>query len=206
MSQENDTAAVAAIPRLADLWQIPGMLFALLIFFVAAYIASHPIETPSSYEADRQALVSAYEGGNTFSAVTSAQKFLARYPASDHEAFARFVLAYSTWQLTMSNPAATRRDLSACLASFRKALILGLPAAYLAKTLRAQGDILIRLGLANEAADAYSALLEKFPSENKALLELALAYSLQIPPSIEKARESIDSYLAIEGGENPGQV
>jgi len=198
-SESGEKQPAEARPRASQLWQVPGILLALAVFLVAAYIAGHPIETSSTRSADFAALTQAYESANAVAAVSSAQRFLKRYPSGDEEAFARFVLAYGKWQLTMSDPAATRADLAESLASFRKALMLGLAPQYVSKVLWAQGDILSRLGLAGEAAEVYSLLLEKYPSEKKALLELAVAYSQEKPPNMARARETIARYLSIEG-------
>jgi tetratricopeptide (TPR) repeat protein len=188
-----------AITPGSQLWQIPGVLIALLIFGVAAYIARHPIQEPGTLEADFAALKAAYEGTDSTAAVTSAERFLARHPSSDAEAFARFVFAYGKWDLGKSNPAARRSELSECLASFRKAELLGLAPAYEAKLLWAEGDVLLRLGMPTEAADSYLLLLEKYPFEKKALLQLAIAHSRQRPANNGKAKDAIDKYLAADG-------
>jgi len=183
----------------SQLWQIPGVLIALLIFGVAAYVARHPIEEPSTLEADFTALKAAYEGADPASAITSAERFLTRHPSSDVEAFARFVFAYGKWDLGRSDPAARRSELSECIASFTKAELLGLAPAYEAKLLWAEGDVFLRLGMPTEAADSYLLLLEKYPFEKKALLQLAVAHSRQRPANNGKAREAIDKYLAADG-------
>jgi tetratricopeptide (TPR) repeat protein len=199
MSDQETKQPKPAVPAPSQLWQIPTILLALLVFFVAVYIAWHPVRVPSTRAADLAALKMAYESGNVLTAVASAEKYIAKYPSGASEAFARFVLAYGKWSLARSNPAATRADLTSCLSQFRTALLLGLSPTYEPKVLWAQGDLLSRLGLANEAVETYSELLDKYPSEKKALLELSVAYTQTRPADIEKAREAVNNYLAIEG-------
>ncbi|MHC4711926.1 MAG: tetratricopeptide repeat protein [Planctomycetota bacterium] len=190
--------APAALPPARDLWQIPGIVVAVVIILVAAYIVRHPVTEPSSEEADFEALLMAYKQGDTIASGGSAERFLARYPASSNEPMARFIFADSKWDLIRSDPATTPKDLASCLDSYQRALTGGIPPEQQAAALKARGDILLRMGLPNEALSSYTRLLECFPEETDALLRAAVAHMLVSPPSPTKAGEYIDLYLARE--------
>ena len=188
-----------SFPPARDLWQIPGIAGAVVIFLLAAYITKHPIQLPSSRKADFKALLMAYETGDTYTSAESAQRYLARYPSAAGNAMVLFIFADSRWNLIRANPAAITKDLSICLDSFDKALSVGLPLENRAKALEARGDILLRMGRPSDALQAYTVLVEEYPQANSTLLSVALAYLDTKPPAIERAAEFIDRYLAVEG-------
>ena len=121
--------AKGTLPPLGQLWQIPAVLVALITFAVAAYIARHPVVSPATIDGDLAALRLAFESGNVVAGVTSAQRFLARYPSSRSVPFAHFVMACGKWAITEPMSTATRNDLNGCLSLFRKASAFGLPPA-----------------------------------------------------------------------------
>jgi tetratricopeptide (TPR) repeat protein len=174
------------------------MLAALVTFFVAAYIARHPLVRPAGIEADFAALKQAYEAGNPVLAAASAEKFIARYPRSTAVAFADFVLAEGKWAAVRANASATIADLSKCLTLYRKAQEGATSPVQEARILGAEGDIMLLLDQPNDAIEAYTALLEKYPSEFRALPDLAVAYSMTNPPNTGKAKDSVAAYLAME--------
>ena len=188
-----------AFPPARDLWQIPGILAAVIIFLVAAYIARSPLEAPPSEPADFEALLMAYEQGDTFVAAESAERYLARHPAAENEPVARFIFADSKWDLIQSDPAALTNDLTVCLDSFSRSLMAVLPPKYEAIALKAKGDILMRMELPNDALDAYTMLSERFPDEQAAMLLMACALMETRPPSLERAEGLINVFLASEG-------
>jgi len=203
--QRKPQPAEKRIPPASELWQIPGVVVAVIVFLVAAYIARHPILRPARIDSDAAALKMAYESGSRATAASSAEKFLSRYPASPYEAFARFVLADSRWELVKSNPATTTRELSDCLTFYRTARLLGLAPAYESRVLRGEGDIFARLGMASEALDSYTALVDKYPSESRALVDIALAHFKTKPASLAKAEEALDRYMNAPGL-SPGET
>lgn len=184
-----------AFPPARDLWQIPGILTAVIIFLVAAYIARSPLEAPPSEPADFEALLMAYEQGDTFAAAESAERYLARHPSAENEPLARFIFADSKWDLIQSDPAALTKDLAVCLDSFTSSLMAGLPPRYEAAALKAKGDILMRMELPNDALDAYTTLSERFPDEEVATLLIACALMETRPASLERAEALINVYL-----------
>lgn len=184
--------------QLSQLWQVPAMLAALITFFVASYIARHPITKPAGIETDFAALKQAYDAGNPVLAAVSAERFIARYPQSSAVGYAEFVLAEGKWASVKMNASATPADLAKCMALYRKAAQSAATPVQEARTLRAQGDIFLLLDQPTDAIDAYTTLLEKYPGESAALCDLAVAYSMTKPPNISKARDSVVAYLAVE--------
>lgn len=200
MSQESaEKPHKSELPPARDLWQIPGMALAIVIFLVAAYLVRHPLEAPSDEEADFQALVMAYETGETLRSAASAEAYLARHGGSEHDAVARFVFADSRWELIRTDPSAIMQDLSLCLDGLQRALLAGLPSEYEAKAQRSRGEILLRMDLPSDALQSYTALLGMYPEDKEALLSAGLAHMSTRPPSVEKAKQFVDRYLATEG-------
>lgn len=200
MTQDpTDMEKKPSLPPARDLWQIPGIAGAVVIFLLAAYITKHPIVLPSSRKADFKALLMAYDTGNIYTAAESAQRYLARYPSAASNATVLFIFADSRWNLIRANPAAITKDLSICLDSFDKALSVGLPPEKRAKALKAKGDILLRMGRPSDALQAYTQLAQEYPQAKDTFLSVALAYLDTKPPAIERAAEFIDKYLAVEG-------